>query len=78
MNFFIKWSSLVQKNQTEHPKSTVWEWNHYEKRQNPNVPISDVYCMLRPSYALSQNSETPPHGCMTPFMNDPLAWVKHD
>ena len=25
---------------------TVWEWNTFQKRRNPNVRISHIYCTL--------------------------------
>ena len=33
---------------------TVWEWDRFLERRNPNVPISDVYCKqkITPGYLM--------------------------
>ena len=40
------WALYMVPNQTSEIW-TVWEWDNFGKRQNPNVRISDVYCILQ-------------------------------
>ena len=48
LHLCIKWSSLALKNEPNEPNirnQTVWELNNFQKCRNPNVRLSDIYCI---------------------------------